>query len=284
MVMLQCGEMQISVKKRGAELCSVQYHGREWIWNGDPTYWERHCPILFPFCGALKNNEYIYNGVTYPLRKHGFARESMFTLEKKTENSLTFLTTDVPEYKAEYPFSFELRVTFTINENRLKVDYTVANTGTDVMPYAIGAHEGYACPEGVDSFDIVLSEPETLRDGSMSADFATEPKAVMEHGTVWSLNGVFTQEKRVFCFENVKNRTLTLKHRDSGRSVRLDFETDNLLLWTAAPEKFVCLEPWSNFPPSLNSETAEFVKIPGVISLLPGETNTQSHTITFDAE
>ena len=147
---LCCGNMTIAVNPLGAELSSVQYAGREWIWNGDPAVWDGRAPILFPICGGLDNEDgtYTHKGRTYALPKHGFARRSLFTVAARTENSLTFRLTDSPETRAVYPFAFELLVTFTVEENRLAVDYAVTNRGAETMYYSIGAHEGYALPGG----------------------------------------------------------------------------------------------------------------------------------------
>ena len=43
----------------GAELCSLKNtENKDFIWEGDPAYWGKHSPVLFPIVGTLKNNTY----------------------------------------------------------------------------------------------------------------------------------------------------------------------------------------------------------------------------------
>ena len=48
------------VDSHGCELNSVKdkESGKEYMWNGDPAYWNRTSPVLFPFVGAVKDKEY----------------------------------------------------------------------------------------------------------------------------------------------------------------------------------------------------------------------------------
>ena len=48
----------------GAELTSFKLKSNdlEYIWQGDPEFWGRHSPVLFPIVGRLKENQYTYNG------------------------------------------------------------------------------------------------------------------------------------------------------------------------------------------------------------------------------
>ena len=38
----------------GAELKSLIFGGREYIWEGRSEVWAGSCPLLFPICGGLK--------------------------------------------------------------------------------------------------------------------------------------------------------------------------------------------------------------------------------------
>ena len=42
-------KLTISVAPMGAELQSIRdAKGKEYLWDGDEQYWNRHSPILFP--------------------------------------------------------------------------------------------------------------------------------------------------------------------------------------------------------------------------------------------
>lgn len=58
--------LKLTLNSLGAQLCSVTGSGRDYLWNGNPKYWSWHSPILFPFVGRLKNDEYIYKERSIP--------------------------------------------------------------------------------------------------------------------------------------------------------------------------------------------------------------------------
>ncbi|MBQ4527236.1 MAG: hypothetical protein II998_04100 [Clostridia bacterium] len=35
--------------------------------------------------------------------------------------------------------------------NKLKTDYVITNNGDNIMPFGVGGHEGYYCPEGIEN-------------------------------------------------------------------------------------------------------------------------------------
>lgn len=70
--------MIISVSKKGAELQSIVANGREFLWQGNPAFWGRRAPILFPIVGRLADDTLRINGHEYTMKQHGFARDSEF--------------------------------------------------------------------------------------------------------------------------------------------------------------------------------------------------------------
>ena len=70
--------LTIEVSEHGAELTSLRKEGWEYLWNGDAAYWNRHSPVLFPVVGKPYNNELHVDGKTYPMKRHGYARDSEF--------------------------------------------------------------------------------------------------------------------------------------------------------------------------------------------------------------
>ena len=68
--------LSVSVEDIGAQLKSI-YHKKsetEFLWQGDPKYWKGRAYNLFPIVGRLYDGKYTYNGKTYELERHGFAR------------------------------------------------------------------------------------------------------------------------------------------------------------------------------------------------------------------
>ena len=88
---LKCGNVEITVADRGAELRSYKVDGEEFIWDRNPEIWAASSPVLFPFVGSIKNGVYNYKGKDYEITtRHGFARTEDFDFVEKTENSLKF--------------------------------------------------------------------------------------------------------------------------------------------------------------------------------------------------
>ena len=82
---LENEHIYLEVASHGAELVRLvgKKTKKEYLFDGDPKYWKRHSPILFPFVGGVKNKEYRYNGKTYTMTQHGFARDMEFTDYRK---------------------------------------------------------------------------------------------------------------------------------------------------------------------------------------------------------
>ena len=71
---LSNGILTAKFSTRGAELLALEKDGHDLLWSGDPAVWGFHAPILFPICGGLKDDKYLYRGKKYELKKDGFSR------------------------------------------------------------------------------------------------------------------------------------------------------------------------------------------------------------------
>ena len=76
--------LRVQISDHGAELSSIydKAADREAVWIGDPAFWNRHAPVLFPFVGKVNGGFYTHEGVKYPMGQHGFARAAEHTLVK----------------------------------------------------------------------------------------------------------------------------------------------------------------------------------------------------------
>src|ERR1700759_876163 len=86
-------EIKAAVHPKGAELQSLfdKSYELEYLWGGDPAFWGKHSPLLFPIVGTLKDNTYYYEGKAYSLPRHGFARDREFVVESQQMEAITFL-------------------------------------------------------------------------------------------------------------------------------------------------------------------------------------------------
>jgi len=137
-----------TIDSKGAELKSVKDRktNKEYMWNGDPAYWNRTSPVLFPFVGAVKGKEYRYNGKTYEMSQHGFARDMEFSLISNTSDEIQMELTDTEGTLTKYPFHFRLKIGYQLNDRALTVIWRVENWNENDMFFAIGAHPGFMMP------------------------------------------------------------------------------------------------------------------------------------------
>ena len=97
MYTIENSRLRAGFELHGAELVSLvdKKNNQELIWQADPTYWKRHAPVLFPFVGKVNGGEYRYDGKTYHMGQHGFARDMEFTLESATDTEIWFVVCPV---------------------------------------------------------------------------------------------------------------------------------------------------------------------------------------------
>ena len=88
---LENDQLRVKVSSLGAELQSIRRveDGTEYLWQGDSQFWARRASNLFPVCGRLWENQYIYRGKTYELGSHGFARGMEWEVIHQKSNALT---------------------------------------------------------------------------------------------------------------------------------------------------------------------------------------------------
>src|SRR5215216_5232442 len=114
MVTLENDYLKVKINSQGAELKSVISKETllEYMWSGDPAFWGKTSPVLFPIVGTLKEDTFIYDSHKYNLSRHGFARDLEFEIEDQKKESVVFLLTSNSVTLQKYPFVFELRLTY----------------------------------------------------------------------------------------------------------------------------------------------------------------------------
>jgi galactose mutarotase-like enzyme len=279
----------VGVQERGAELGSFRniLANLEYIWQADPAIWSRHAPVLFPLVGRLKDDTYEYQGQSYTLPQHGFARDQVFRVVDKSATTLGFELVDSPKTLLNYPFRFKLRINYRLEENKLTVDYEVQNTGSEDLYFSIGGHPGFSCPlfpekgEVFSDYFLQFEKPETLaryliEDGLQTGE--TEPVPLMNNTDLPLQYELF--EKDAIVLKNIASEKLSMRSNLHGHGLNFTFRGYPYLgIWTKGENApFICLEPWHGIAGSIDGPT-ELTQKEGIKKLSAGDVFTCAYTI-----
>ncbi|MFH6964723.1 aldose 1-epimerase family protein [Flavobacterium plurextorum] len=245
--------LKASINHAGAELFSLKNNQeKEYIWEGNPNFWGKHSPILFPIVGTLKNNTYTIDQKEYQLSRHGFARDMEFQLIEKTENSAVFSLESNPETLKKYPFEFELQLIYSLEKTSLNIEYIVINKSDRKMPFSIGAHPAIALPENFENYSFKFEKEELLKFNLLENDLISNKTEVLKTSdNLVRLNyKLFKNDALVF--KTLESNSLTILENEKPY-IEVDFEDfPSLGIWTKDQAPFVCIEPWFGY-----SDTAE---------------------------
>jgi galactose mutarotase-like enzyme len=236
------------INPKGAELISLKNDsGTEYIWEGNPEFWGKHSPVLFPIVGTLKNNTYRHNDREYHLSRHGFARDMEFEIINRTDHEATFSLTSDDETLKAYPFVFELQIIYTLTENGLTVGYRVFNKNDVQMPFSIGAHPALALPGNFGDYALEFEKNETPKYHLLDNDLISD-----QTGTLHPADRKLPLDYRLFendalVFKRLHSKSLTVT-KNNRPIVTVDFAGfPNLGIWTKTGAPFLCIEPWLGY-------------------------------------
>ena len=237
-----------TINSFGAELCSLKNNGNEeYIWEGNPDFWGKHSPILFPIVGTLKNNSYQYNETEYHLSRHGFAREMDFEIVNQRENSVTFSIQSSEETLKVYPFLFELQIIYTLDKNRLHIEYKVMNNGKIKMPFSIGAHPAFALPGNFENYNIQFEKEESLEYYVLENDLISNKTKILESENKLVPLNYELFENDALIFKTLKSNSITiLENKKPFLKVNFN-DFPSLGIWTKMNAPFLCIEPWFGY-------------------------------------
>ena len=282
---LHLGGAEALVAARGAELQSLRLGGQDLLWEAGPL-WPRHAPLLFPIVGRLKDDTLRHGGGTFPMPRHGFARDRDFTLVEGTATTCTAELQDDEASRASYPFAFRLRVAYTLTATSLRMDLALHNPGTGPLPASLGLHPAFRWPlaPGLAKTGHRLvfeaDEPCSLR--RLDADGLLDPAPYptpIEAGTLALREDLFAADALIFL--EPRSRRLRFE-AEGGPALTLRWEGfPHLGIW-AKPDPgpaSLCLEPWEGHADPAGWIGA-FSDKPGSFLLAPGATRRWALTLT----
>lgn len=275
----------------GAELKSFKDgFGTEYMWQGNPQYWNKTSPILFPSVGNVRDNRCLIDGKEYNMPKHGFARDMEFKVCYQSEEKVIFSLISNEKTKEFYPFDFNLQVSYELDGCTINVRYDVFNMSDNKdMPYCIGAHPGFNIPvtneDTFENYNICFEEIEDI----LSPVFDIENMQwnndnrikLMDNTNKLRLNyNLFDNE--AIMFENTKSKRVDICSVLTGRGIRVKYEGFNMIaFWTKGKNsKFICVEPLCGTA-IFSDEDNNFENKRGTQILKPNQKNTHKISITM---
>lgn len=234
--------LAISVDTHGAELSSIinKKENKEMLWQGDPEYWGRKSPVLFPVVGKYKKGKTTYEGKEYSLGQHGFARDMEFVIAEKTSNKLTFILESNHKTLEVYPFNFRLTCTFQLVDNKIIVGWEVQNTDNKKIYFSIGAHPAFYCKKGK---TILNMNSENLKYSLVNADGLYTPKKYDVKSEFVLHDSIFDNDALIIENSNVTEVSLVDNDKEY---ITVKFDAPLFGIWSPTKKNapFVCIEPW----------------------------------------
>ena len=253
-VTLKNDYLTVKINEKGAELSSVKANdGIEYIWQAAPAVWGRHAPVLFPFVGRLKDDQFQVEDQTYPMGQHGFARDMDFeAVEQDDQHVIMELNSDT-ETLQKFPFEFKLRLHFTLKDHELIEHYEVVN-------------------------------PDSKKDLLLKAPY-TDPKNPIKFDATTPLDLTHALFKDDAIILDLKGEQITLMTENEVNNHGIAFTVANapyLGIWSPYPAtaNFVCLEPWWGIADTVDFNGELKDKL-GVNRLAAQETFNQEFSMSF---
>ena len=282
--------LEVQISDSGAEIKSIKYLGKDYLHNSDPKYWGRSAPLLWPNIGTIKNGTATIDGISYPMKKHGFLRDTMCELESQTDNKITFKVTSNEDTLKLYPYNFTILITYELLEQTLHSNLEFTNNSKTTMPFNLGLHPAFKVPlddnEAFEDYKIIFDVPGTYE----------IPTVVLTDGTIDYEKRIrtFTNLKELplnysdydydaLVFENIKSHQVTLTNKDETHGVVFSFEDFPMLgIWTPNHIKspFICLEPWIGCADAPQSN-GDFKTKRDLINVEPNNSKTINYSIKF---
>ena len=283
-------QLSVQISDLGAEIKSVKRldDGCEYMWQGDPKYWEDSAPVLFPICGRFVGGSYSYCGREYEMGMHGFAASTLYAVEQKGADAVTFSMKDSDVTRAQYPFAFTFAITYRLVGDTLVCDVAFSNEGEEIMPATFGAHPGFRVPltdkacfedyylefaERCDPNQLLIT-PSGFYSGRQVALPLEEGKKLWMSHDLFKSDGIFMSRMA---------GKVTLKTDKDARGVTLCYtDYPYLGIWQEYGEDtpFLCIEPWYGMA-AYDGEHTDLSQKPDMFRLLPGERKELCYSIQF---
>ena len=250
---IENNNLKLTVAEHGAEIKSLirKCDNKEMMWQADAAFWGRTSPVLFPVVGSYYQKKSVYDGKTYEMGQHGFARDMEFALVSEGENKLVFELNSDDSTHEKYPFDFKLTITYVIEEKTVKVCWNVLNTDRRKMYFSIGAHPAFNVDLDTDylRFEKAGEVLEAITANVIAGDGSgclsdEKDNYSLEDGILKMSDELFSKDALVI--EDEQADKVTILDKDKKPLLSVTCPTPLFGVWSpvAKHAPFVCIEPW----------------------------------------
>lgn len=285
MITLANTHFNLVISEHGAEMQSLKskHTGIEYLWDGDPTYWPRRAPILFPMSGPTKDDTISVDGKNYHMPNNGFARDLDYTLVSQTESTATFVLEDSEATRTEnYPFGFKITVQYTLNDESVSIKTTIESK-TDGMRFVYALHPAFRlninADAKIDDYMLSFSDAEHVEKVVKVGNFFDAKTQTLFSGKLYKLTSDELNQGALR-FKDLKSKSVSLLCDLGNHGVELALgDLRTLVVWSPENKKapFVCVEPMYSFGDA--SRPADLASMDGLVTLKEGQKKTFSNTI-----
>ncbi|MGB5593630.1 MAG: aldose epimerase [Crocosphaera sp.] len=193
-------------------------------------------PILFPICGNLPDNVYVYDNKTYHLKQHGFARNLPWEVIEQSTDSCCRLTLSLrsnEETLEMYPFEFEVKFMYELEGKTLRIRQQYINNSDKVMPFCCGFHPYF----------LVKQKEKLALDIPASSYEVKDTKEIAPYEGKFDFN----EEEIDVALKSLKRSSASITDPTRGLKVTLKWseQYSTIVFWTLKDKDYVCLETWS---------------------------------------
>lgn len=230
---------------RGAIVTSFRSGDRELLYFDAATFNDPAknvrggIPVLFPTPGKLTDDRWSYAGRDGELKQHGFARNLAWTVVAQTDDSATLALDSSATTRQSFPWDFEARLTYSVTQNTLRIEFNVTNASNTPMPFAFGLHPYFT----------VNDKASARIPTHATRAFDNVAKAVVD------FSGFDLTQDEVDLHLIDHHSTRCELQLGDGAKIALDTspEFTRWIVWTVAGKNYVCLEPWTAPGNALNT-------------------------------
>ncbi len=258
--------IELEVIKKGGEIQSLLFDGKEVMWQGDPNHWTGKNPTLFPIVGNTYSKDYQIDGKTYAMKNHGLVRYSDLVCVKFTDDEIIMELKESKDSLSKYPFKFTYQIKYSLDNNKVNIDYFIRNDSDEDMPFTFGLHPGF----NVDNFEgsyLEYEKKEKAKQIVFSEGPVYEKDVILDK---WPLSYEEIMKYQTIVYKGLKSKYFKLVLKDY--TIKLNAEGyPYFAIWTSDDKApFICLEPWYGHA-DFQENNVDFKDREGMMSLKPGE-------------